>query len=425
MSKVEAAINDLKAGKLIIVQDDFDRENEGDLIGLIDFISPQEINFMLTHGKGIVCAAISAKYAKMHNLKLLEQINSDQTNFLDSIDGPTSTTGVSAKERYQTIKDLLRPHIKFKTPGHVFPLLAQTGGLLIRRGHTEAAVDLAKLANASEVGVIVEIINANGTMARKQDLHALAQKWNLALITISEIVAYIEEKNISLWKDQADSSLVFSKVANIPTIKGIMKMQVVQEPVTGNEAILYFQKDLKHISHVRIHSECQTSEIFESLKCDCKNQLNFFMKQVQKHQDYLLIYTKDEGRGIGIFNKINAYYEQDHGLDTVEANLKINQPAEKRDFSFAGKILQELKINKVKLYTNNPQKIAGLTKFGIKVKREAIWQEENDESKSYLATKKIKDGAPLISFYLRIFFRMFLFHRFNKFFFGHFSVLSH
>lgn len=392
MHKVEKAIEELKRGRLIIVADDEDRENEGDLIGLPQFMNAESINFMITHGKGLLCAPLSSKIAKRHNLSLAPQGKSDGTNFMLSIDSPSATTGISAQERMDTFSALLsKDKVQFMTPGHLFPLLAKDGGLKVRRGHTEAGVDLAKLAGAEEVAAIIEIIKDDGTMMRWNDLLKLGEKHNLMCLTIKEMVSWIEENRPDIWETEKEELFTFSKVANLPTVYGDLQIQVAKDIRTNLEYPIVFKGSIPtmHEPFVRIHSQCLTSESFGSKKCDCREQLDEALKMIFEKEG-IIIYTPEEGRGIGIFNKVNAYNLQDQGIDTKEANIKLGLEAEMRNFNAPGEILKALGVKSVHLMTNNPLKIEGLKKNDVQVIRHSHWVDAHAEADQYLQDKVSK-----------------------------------
>ena len=392
MHKVEKAIEELKRGRLIIVADDEDRENEGDLIGLPQFMDHEAVNFMITHGKGLLCAPISSKIAKRHNLSLAPQGKSDGTNFMLSIDSPSATTGISAKERMDTLDALLsKDKVQFMTPGHLFPLLAKDGGLKVRRGHTGAGVDLAKLVGSEEVAAIIEIIKEDGEMMRWNDLLKFGEKHELICLTIKDMVSWIEENRSDIWETEKEELFTFSKVANLPTVYGDLQIQVAKDIRTNLEYPIVFKGNIPtmHEPFVRIHSQCLTSESFGSKKCDCREQLDEALKMIYEKEG-IIIYTPEEGRGIGIFNKVNAYNLQDQGVDTKEANIKLGLEAEMRNFNAPGEILKALGIKSVHLMTNNPQKINGLVKNGVEVIRHSHWVDAHEEANQYLQDKIVK-----------------------------------
>lgn len=389
MSNIEKALQDLKEGKLIVVLDDWDRENEGDLIGLPEFMDEESVNFMIKEARGLLCAPISQQVAVKHGIALAPKGMSDGTNFTLSIDSPNSTTGISAGERLETLQDLLsNQKVDFKTPGHLFPLIARPGGLSVRRGHTEAAVDLAKLAGSHEVGAIIEIIGDDGKMSRRDDLLEFAKKYDLTFITIDDLVEWIKVNKSEIWKVDNVSEFTFSKVAKLPTEFGEFNIKVAKHIFTNEEYPILWKGDIAKFDNplVRIHSRCVTSETFHSLKCDCKNQIDEAMRMIQDDQG-LIIYTPDEGRGIGIFNKIEAYHMQDQGLDTIEANKAIGMQDEMRNFDIPGKLLRELNISQVQVLTNNPLKIKGLEVNDIKVSRVPLWTSHDQHANDYIETK--------------------------------------
>lgn len=387
MTKVEQAIEELKKGNLVVLLDDLDRENEGDLVGLPEYMNSDAINFMITQGKGLLCAPLSKKVALNHKLRLMPQRNSDGTNFMESLDASISITGISAKERMETFEELLsEDNIQFRTPGHLFPLLAKEGGLSVRRGHTEASIDLAKLIGGKEVAAIIEIIKEDGDMARRDWLIDFAKKHNLVFFTIEDMVQYIQEKRTDIWEVENLNEFEFSSIAKVPTTFGLFDMQVAKDIIT-NEDYIIVSSNVKKNPNVRVHSACITSESFGSKKCDCKIQLDVSLELISK-EGGMVIYTPDEGRGLGIFNKINAYAMQDQGFDTVDANIKIGHPVEARHFNRPGKLLREMGIDEVILLTNNPLKIKGIEKYGVKVSRKKHWMKTPfEESKNYLKVK--------------------------------------
>lgn len=387
---IEEALTDLKAGKLILVCDNEDRENEGDLVGLAEFITPESINFMITYGKGLVCAPLTTDYAKRLNLSPMVNDNQDshKTAFTQSIDYKTSTTGISAEERAITLQQLANPNssaVEFRAPGHIFPLIAKNGGVIIRAGHTEAAVDLAKLCNADPVGVICEVINDDGTMSRVPELHKMAQKYNLKLIHIKDLITYRKRHEI-LIKQIAK--------AKMPTKFGEFEMVGYQSTVDNQECVALVKGnfDENSIPLVRIHSECLTGDGFGSLRCDCGEQLASSLQEIEKNGG-ILIYLRQEGRGIGLLNKIRAYALQDKGMDTVEANLHLGFPDDMRDYYLAAQILREMGIKSINILSNNPRKFSGLESYGIKIaQRTELIMKTNHVNKKYFETKVSKLG---------------------------------
>jgi 3,4-dihydroxy 2-butanone 4-phosphate synthase/GTP cyclohydrolase II len=395
-SQITDAIEEIKKGKLIIVVDDQNRENEGDFITAARNVTPELINFMATHGRGLICAPITKKRALSLNLPSMVVNNTSlyHTPFSVSVDliGHGVTTGISASDRAQTIRALIDPHTKSEDlgrPGHIFPLLAATDGVLERPGHTEAAVDLAKLAGFEEAGVLVEIMQKDGTMARVPELLEIAKKHDLKIISIKDLISYRKQF------DQASTEpeILTKEVANakLPTKHGNFTISVYQDE-KGLEHILLAKNVLpgKPLL-VRIHSSCMTGDIFGSLRCDCGPQLAKSLELLGKSENGLLIYLNQEGRGIGLLNKIKAYALQDEGLDTVEANEKLGLPVDSRNYKTAATILQELGITNIRLLTNNPDKVEQLTKYGITVdERLPLEIPPNTYNHKYLETKKQK-----------------------------------
>lgn len=387
---IEDALIDLKQGKLILVCDNEDRENEGDLVGLAEFITPESLNFMITYGKGLVCAPLSREYANRLNLNPMVSNNQDshQTAFTQSIDHSSSTTGISAAERATTLRalsDINSTSQDFRAPGHIFPLIAKSGGVLVRQGHTEAAVDLAILAGATPVGVICEVINPDGSMARVPELQQMAQLHDLKLIHIQDLIKY-RKLHENLLHECARAKLP-SKFGNF-TIIGY------EAPITGEECIVLTKGEINanDTPLVRIHSECLTGDGFGSLRCDCGEQLATSLQTIDEHGG-ILIYLRQEGRGIGLLNKIRAYALQDEGMDTVEANLHLGFPDDMRDYYLAAQALRNLGITQINLLSNNPRKFSGLETYGIKIaKRSELIMPSNDTNRDYFKTKAQKLG---------------------------------
>jgi 3,4-dihydroxy 2-butanone 4-phosphate synthase/GTP cyclohydrolase II len=390
MELIKQAIDDIKNGKIIIVTDDEDRENEGDLICAADFATPENINFMITHGKGLVCTPVAPSIAQKLELAPMLATNSDAftTNFTFSIDAKSTTTGISATERSMTMKEMVNPSAtgaNFQKPGHVFPLISVEGGVLKRNGHTEAAVDLAKLAGLNPAGVICEIVGDNGEMLTGDDLDSYAAKHQLTKISIAQLIEHIKTNN---------HPLEFVAKAKLPTKFGQFDIQVFKNPISNVEQVAITLGNLENKSNVltRVHSECLTGDIFGSIKCDCGEQLEKAMMDIQTAGQGLLIYIRDhEGRGIGIGNKIKAYALQDQGHDTITANTCLNLPIDARKYDDAAQIIRLLKIESIQLETNNPDKIEQLEKYNIKVnQRISAEVESNEFNIEYLKTKKEK-----------------------------------
>jgi len=390
---VDEAIFDLKAGKPIIVVDNEDRENEGDLVALSENITPEMINFMITHGKGLVCAPITAEAAERLRLPLMTGRNTDpyETAFTVSIDHMATTTGISAEERARTIQALIDPNTKaadFKQPGHVFPLIAKEGGVLTRPGHTEASVDLAELCGASASAVICEIIQDDGTMARVPELQEMAAEFDLKIITIESLITYRKQYETHI-KREVETSL--------PTDFGVFNIYGYSNDLDQKEHLAFVKgelnKDKDEPVMVRVHSECLTGDIFGSHRCDCGPQLDEALEKIAAADHGVLIYMRQEGRGIGLINKLKAYQLQDAGLDTVEANEELGFAPDLREYGLSAQILQDLGVQKINLLTNNPDKIEALQAFGIDVeKRMPIQTASRQESEFYMQTKHDKFG---------------------------------
>lgn len=390
---IEDALMDLQKGKVIIVVDDEDRENEGDFIALAEKATPEIINFMITHGRGLVCVPVTNELAKKLELYPMVEHNTDPhgTAFTVSIDYKDTTTGISAYERAMTIKEMLNPNATpsdFKRPGHIFPLIAKDGGVLTRPGHTEAAVDLARLCNANPAGVICEIINEDGTMARVPQLKKVAQQFGLKLITIKDLIRY-RQKHEQLIKREIEIRLPtqfgdFKAIGYSNVIDDKEHVAIVKGNVSENESESVL---------VRVHSECLTGDVFGSNRCDCGPQLHAALQKIEQAGKGILLYMRQEGRGIGLINKLKAYKLQEQGYDTVEANEQLGFPPDLRDYGIAAQILKDLGVKKIKLLTNNPRKISELSNYGLEVEeRVALQMPIKPENKNYLTTKYKKLG---------------------------------
>ncbi|MGM0158290.1 GTP cyclohydrolase II [Enterococcus sp. AZ191] len=384
MSNITEAIKTLKKGGLIIVADDEDRESEGDLVGLAEYVTPEAVNFMTKFGRGLICAPISKSIAQRLSLGEMTAHNTDAfgTAFTISVDHKHTKTGISAFDRATSIQALADPHSKsndFLRPGHIFPLISVDGGTLIRRGHTEAAIDLAKLANSIEAAYICEILKEDGTMARMKDLTRLSEKWQLPLITIDELANYLEENS--------------HITVNLPTDYGDFKLTIYEDG-EKREHLLLTKGDIQNSQSptlVRVHSECLTGDVFGSHRCDCGEQLHEAMRMIAEEGTGAILYLRQEGRGIGLRNKLKAYQLQEQGFDTYEANIELGFAPDERDYHFAADILKSIGTTSIRLLTNNPDKVTELQQDGItivdRVPIETVPQKENQ---SYLKTKRDK-----------------------------------
>jgi 3,4-dihydroxy 2-butanone 4-phosphate synthase/GTP cyclohydrolase II len=392
MDSIEEALKDLASGKMVIVVDDEDRENEGDLIAASELCTPETINFMATYARGLICVAITEDRAKELDLDIMvrESTGLHGTRFTISVDYiHGTTTGISAFDRAKTVRALVNPNTKpsdLARPGHIFPLIAVREGVLRRAGHTEAAVDLMRLAGLYPSGVLCEIINDDGTMARRPDLEKFAQKHNLKIITVQDLIAY-RFKRDKLVKCVASASL--------PTRFGDFVVKVYKNIVDNKEHVALikgsWQPDEPIL--VRVHSECLTGDVFGSLRCDCGDQLHTALQKISAEGKGVLLYMRQEGRDIGLVNKIKAYALQEQGYDTVEANLMLGFQPDPRDYGIGAQILADIGVRKMKLMTNNPKKRVGLTGYGLEVVELVPLQiPPNDKNFNYLLTKKIKLG---------------------------------
>ncbi len=386
---ITEALEALKNGELIIVVDDEDRENEGDLVGIAEYLKPESINFMATYGRGLICTPMDESIARKLELPPMADENSDphSTAFTVSVDHYTTTTGISAFERFDTIMALIDGDSKpshFNMPGHIFPLVAKPGGVIERMGHTEASVDLSKLAGAKPVGVICEIMNDDGTMARVDDLNTYKEKHQLKMITIEDLKQFIlKEQRIEL-----DSEV------NLPAAFGTFKMHGFKDKLTGEEHVALVHGEIRQNMNVRIHSECLTGDVFHSARCDCGEQLEKAMEIISE-EDGVILYMRQEGRGIGLLNKLKAYELIEQGFDTVTANEHLGFNADLRTYEAAGGMLKILGLNEVTLLSNNPKKAAGLAEDGIQVNRRSHIVEANIYNDDYLKTKREKMGHQL------------------------------
>ncbi|GGG20382.1 bifunctional 3,4-dihydroxy-2-butanone-4-phosphate synthase/GTP cyclohydrolase II [Paenibacillus aceti] len=391
LNRIEDAIYDLMRGKVIIVVDDEDRENEGDFVVLAEKATPEVINFMITEGRGLVCMPITQERAEELDLGPMVAQNTDNhgTAFTVSIDHQETSTGISAYERALTVQKLMDSNAKptdFRRPGHMFPLIAKKGGVLRRAGHTEAAVDLARMCGAYPAGVICEVVKEDGTMARLPDLAEIARKFDLKLISVKDLIHYRNEKE----------KLVNREVeVRMPTDFGEFKAVAYTNDVDAKEHVALVKGDIggEEPTLVRVHSECLTGDVFHSHRCDCGPQFAAALRQIEKEGRGVLLYMRQEGRGIGLINKLKAYKLQEQGLDTVDANLKLGFPPDLRDYGIGAQILKDLGIRQIRLMTNNPRKITGLEGYGLEVvERVPIQMEANEDNSKYLHTKQARMG---------------------------------
>lgn len=388
---VENAVAQLKQGKPIIVVDDEGRENEGDFVALGQFATPEMINFMATEGRGLICTPVAPAVAERLALTPMVAHNSDPygTAFTVSIDFETTHTGISAGERSETVLKMLDQTTKpeqFNRPGHIFPLIAKDGGVLERPGHTEAAIDLAKLADASPVGVICEIMNEDGTMAKGSQLEAIAKRLDLVILTIDALIDYQKQQQVQLER---------SVTIPLPTRFGMFQMAAFVEQGTGKEHLALWKGDVERVEDVlvRVHSECVTGDIFHSERCDCGEQLDRALAEIETAGKGIILYLRQEGRGIGLVNKLKAYALQDQGYDTVEANVTLGFPDDARTYDIAANILTQLGVASIALLTNNPRKIAQLETAGVTIsKRVPIELATKPSNARYMETKKEKLG---------------------------------
>jgi len=397
LDRIEDAIEAIKNGELVIVVDDEDRENEGDFIVAARHATPEVINFMSKEGRGLICAALSEKRCKELELEPMVRSNTSlhETAFTVSVDliGHGTSTGISAQDRSKTVLALIDPATKASDlgrPGHIFPLIAKTGGVLRRTGHTEATIDLARLAGYEPAGVLVEVMNEDGTMARLPQLLEIAKKFNLKIISIKDLIDY---------RLKSDSLIEELVRVEMPTKYGEFTLVAFKEKTTGAEhlALIKGEWELDEPVLARVHSSCFTGDILGSLRCDCGEQLQRAMKMVQQEGKGIILYMNQEGRGIGLINKLKAYKLQEQGMDTVEANIHLGFGMDERDYGVGAQILRSLKATKLKLMSNNPRKRAGLKGYGIEiVETVAIETVPNSHNEKYLQTKRDKMGHEIL-----------------------------
>ena len=391
---VEEALDEIRRGRMIIVADDEDRENEGDLVMAAAAVTPDHVNFMAKHGRGLICVTLTEERADALDLPLMTDRNTDPqgTAFTVSVDAAVKfgvTTGISAQDRAKTIQVLTDPASQpadLRRPGHIFPLRAKSGGVLRRVGQTEAAVDLAQLAGFPPVGVICEILNTDGTMARRPELHSFAEEHELKFITVAQLVAY-----------RLTKTRLVSRVAEaaLPTRHGDFKVIAYHSKLDGGEHLALVRGDVEGKSNVlvRMHSECMTGDVFGSLRCDCGQQLDAALQRIDKEGEGAVVYLRQEGRGIGLVNKLKAYHLQDSGLDTVEANERLGFKPDLRDYGIGAQILLDLGIRSLRLLTNNPRKVVGLDGYDLEITgREPLQVEPGEHNERYLETKRSKLG---------------------------------
>ena len=398
LDTIESAIEDIRNGKLVIVVDDEDRENEGDFVAAAELVTPEIINFMSMHGRGLICASLTEERCVELNLQpmVVDNTSLHETAFTVSIDllGNGCTTGISAQDRSKTIKALVDPDAKpedFGRPGHIFPLRAKKGGVLRRSGHTEATIDLAKLAGKAPAGVLVEIMNEDGTMARLPQLIEIAARFNLKIISIKDLIAY---------RLQTETLIREEVRVEMPTKYGQFELVAFTQLNTGETHMALrkgsWTKDEPIL--VRVHSSCMTGDILGSLRCDCGDQLHHALEMIETAGKGLLLYMNQEGRGIGLLNKLKAYKLQEEGLDTVEANIKLGFGMDERDYGVGAQILRQMGVTKMKLISNNPRKRAGILGYGLEVTESvAIEVKPNIHNKKYLFTKRDKLGHEILN----------------------------
>ncbi|HAQ21484.1 MAG TPA: bifunctional 3,4-dihydroxy-2-butanone-4-phosphate synthase/GTP cyclohydrolase II [Prolixibacteraceae bacterium] len=396
---IPEAIEDIQNGKLIIVVDDEDRENEGDFIAAAEKVTPEMVNFITKHGRGLVCAPLTEERCDELELDLMvgKNTSSHETPFTVSVDllGYGCTTGISASDRAKTLNALANPELKpdeLGRPGHIFPLRARSRGVLRRAGHTEAVVDLTRMAGLTPAGVLIEIMNDDGTMARLPDLMKIARHFNLKIISIKDLITY---------RLQSESLIERGDEVFLPTKNGIFRIIPFKQLSNGVEHIALIKGEWtpEEPILVRVHSSCMTGDIFGSMRCECGEQLEHAMKLIEKEGKGVVVYMQQEGRGIGLMNKIAAYKLQDEGMDTIEANIHLGFDADERDYGVGAQILRSLGVSKMRLITNNPVKRVGIEGFNLEVVSTVnIEIEPNEFNQAYLKTKRDRMGHHLLNF---------------------------
>ena len=394
---IEAALQQFKNGKMLIVVDGEDRENEGDFVIAAEKATAEDINFMMKIGRGLICMPITSEHSHRLHLNPMVSDNTSihETNFTVSVDAhKNTTTGISANDRWQTVQVILDEKSNpgdLGRPGHMFPLVAKEGGVLQRAGHTEASIDLARLAGLKPAALLVEIVDDDGTMARRPKLEKISEEYNLPLITIADLIEF-RRKHEKLVEELSNIPL--------PNKFGNFRLRLFEDKVHGDHHVALVKGEFSHEDEVlvRVHSQCLTGDIFGSLRCDCGQQLNSALDQIEKEERGLLVYLRQEGRVIGLKNKILAYKLQDEGLDTVEANYHLGFPSDLREYGIGAQIIRECGVRKMRLLTNNPRKIVGLEGYGLEVVgRESIEFKSNSTNKKYLQTKRDKLGHYILN----------------------------
>ncbi len=399
LNTIPEAVDAIRNGEMVIVVDDEDRENEGDFIAAAEKMTPEMVNFMTMYGRGLVCAPLTEERCEELELEMMvgKNTSSHETPFTVSVDllGHGCTTGISASDRAKTLNALADPATKpeeLGRPGHIFPLRARSRGVLRRSGHTEAAVDLCRLAGLTPAGVLIEIMNEDGTMSRLPELMALARRFNLKIVSIKDLITF---------RLQSESLIECGEVVNLPTKYGDFKIIPFRQISNGVEHIALIKGEWQHDEPilVRVHSSCMTGDIFGSMRCECGDQLEYAMKYIEKEGKGVIVYMMQEGRGIGLMNKIAAYKLQDQGLDTIEANIHLGFDADERDYGVGAQILRCLGITKMRLMTNNPIKRVGLEAYDLEVVSTVnIEIEPNEHNQFYLKTKRDRMGHFLQKF---------------------------